>query len=506
MDTALLILQIVLWPGVPALFTVEVTKPFHLAEFRGNVTMECIFLPGGSEESLSVFWRRILPEPPMEVYKLENGKEDLSSQAPQYRDRVRLLRDELRRGRAALQISHLRINDSGTYQCLVEMGGADYKQTTLTVKASYKSINKSVRRSGRDEVELLCQSQGYPQASVVWTDGRGRNLTEEANTTAVISSDQLFHVTSGITVRTSNNTYTCAFVKEGLMGQSVTFHIPEEIPWKQTGKGSFVVAVVLITVTFAVCVASILIYRRRAGYKGRNTAETMDCLIQKDPFPARMPLETSIEVQTSVEENKGAVEILREVLRRRYATLSSDAEEAESRRSFCEKELPQRLRNRDGLPLGVTALLPDVGETILLEGEPGSGKTSVAVSLASAWAQNSERDPFGVKQIDLLILVTCQESRGGLFQEMMSQLSLGREFTADALREVVTGPVETLLVLDGYKEGNGELDESLRRFLRERQTCRVLVMAQPGQCDNMTECLRTVLMLCSEVKEGQGLC
>ncbi|XP_036385466.1 uncharacterized protein si:ch211-241b2.5 [Megalops cyprinoides] len=500
MDTALLlILQVVLWPGVPALFTVEVTKPFHLAEFRGNVTMECIFLPGGGEESLSVFWRRILPEPPMEVYKLENGKEDLSSQDPQYRDRVRLLRDELRRGRAALQISHLRINDSGTYQCLVEMGGADYKQTILAVKASYKSINKSVRRSGRDEVELLCQSQGYPQASVVWTDGRGRNLTEEANTTTVISSDQLFHVTSGITVRTSNNTYTCAFIKEGLMSQSVTFHIPEEIPWKQTGKGSLVVAVVvLIAVTSAVCVISILIYRRRAGYKGRNTAGTMDCLIEKDPFPARMPPETNIEVQTSVEENEGAVENLREVLRRRYAMLSSDTEEAESHTSFCGKELPQRLRNRDGLPLGVTALLPDVGETILLEGEPGSGKTSVAVSLASAWAQNSERDPFGVKQIHLLILVTCQESTGSLFQEMMSQLSLGGEFTADALRDVLTGPAEALLVLDGYREGNDELDESLRRFLRERQTCRVLVTARPGQCGNMTEYLRTVLVLCRE--------
>ena len=117
-----------------ALFTVQVTRPSHQAEFGGNVTMECTFLSGGSEQNLSVFWSRIHPDSFMEVYRMENGKEDLQFQNPRYRGRVQLRRSELKNGRAVLEISNLRINDSGMYQCLMEMGGADYKQTALTVR------------------------------------------------------------------------------------------------------------------------------------------------------------------------------------------------------------------------------------------------------------------------------------------------------------------------------------------------------------------------------------
>ncbi|XP_029484303.1 programmed cell death 1 ligand 2-like isoform X3 [Oncorhynchus nerka] len=223
----LLVLQVVLWPTLAALFTVEVDSPFHVAEFRGVVTMGCRFQPGGQGPDLSVIWHRIWPPPVVEVYRLENRQEDLTSQNPQYRGRVRLVTEEITNGWAKLELSMLRINDSGTYQCLVEMAGADYKQTTLTVKASYKTIVKSMKRRRGDEIELVCESEGYPLATMTWKDRSLGNI--KSNDTTVRTPDQLFQVTSTITVKSSDkNNYTCALVEEGEVpkGPSASFDIP----------------------------------------------------------------------------------------------------------------------------------------------------------------------------------------------------------------------------------------------------------------------------------------
>ncbi|KAI1904803.1 hypothetical protein AGOR_G00009440 [Albula goreensis] len=492
MDTGLLlILQVVFWPTVPALFTVEVSKPSYKAEFLGNVTMECSFLPGDREQNVSVFWRRILPKPPMEVYKLDNWQEDLSTQDPHYRGRVRLKKEELRNGRVLLQISNLRINDAGTYQCLVEMGGADYKQTTLNVTASYEAIKKSIKANG-NEVELSCEAQGYPQAVVVWTDGTGRNFTKESNVTMVTTSNQLYHITSRITVKNSNNTYKCSFVEGELLGRSAIFHIPDDI---LTGKSSFLAFLFVIIIGIIAICFGIMVYFRQKGSKQHIVVGTRDFLLQDDHSPACLRPDTTIDIQDCFEENSRRIENLREVLRSRYAGLISDQEVIQRCMSYCNNLLPEVLQNREGLALNVAALVPDAGKTYLLEGPSKSGKTSVALTLAYTWAQNSEWDPFAIKHYHLVVLVRCEGMKGDLFQEVMSQLNLDGTVSIRTLRETLTGSVEALLVLDGYKCGNRETDESLREFLRERQACRVLVTALQGQCDNMMDLFQTVLVL-----------
>ncbi|KAG9354159.1 hypothetical protein JZ751_012283 [Albula glossodonta] len=460
------------YPSPLALFTVEVSKPSYKAEFLGNVTMECSFLPGDRVQNVSVFWRRILPKPPMEVYKLDNWQEDLSTQDPHYRGRVRLKKEELRNGRVLLQISNLRINDAGTYQCLVEMGGADYKQTTLNVTASYDAIKKSIKANG-NEVELSCEAQGYPQAVVVWTDGTGRNFTKESNVTMVTTSNQLYHITSRVTVKNSNNTYKCSFVEGELLGRSAIFHIPDDI---LTGKSSFVAFLFVIIIGIIAICFGIMVYFRQKGLRQDTTIDIQDCF----------------------EENSTRIENLREVLRSRYAGLISDQEVIQRCMSYCNNLLPEVLQNREGLALNVTALVPDAGKTYLLEGPSKSGKTSMALTLAYTWAQNSEWDPFSIKHYHLVVLVRCEGMKGDLFQEVMSQLDLDGTVSVRTLRESLTGSVEALLVLDGYKCGNRETDESLREFLRERQACRVLVTALQGQCDNMMDLFQTVLVLREE--------
>ncbi|XP_058853289.1 programmed cell death 1 ligand 1-like isoform X3 [Acipenser ruthenus] len=123
------------YPFSTALFTVEMAKTLYLAEFGNTVKMECRFPTGGSLDSINVYWHRMLSNgSEYEVYTLLNGNQDLQSQHPEYKGRVHMKPDLLRKGRAELEISNVKISDSGSYRCLIKMGGADYKQATLSVK------------------------------------------------------------------------------------------------------------------------------------------------------------------------------------------------------------------------------------------------------------------------------------------------------------------------------------------------------------------------------------
>ncbi|XP_018606807.1 programmed cell death 1 ligand 1-like isoform X2 [Scleropages formosus] len=476
----LLLLQVGFFlPSVQALFTVEVASPSYTAEFSGDVAMECKFGPMDSKSSLSVRWQRILPKPLLRVYNLENGQEDLSFQDSQYRGRVQLMKDKLSSGRAILNISNVKINDSGTYECLVEMVGADFKRTTLTVKASYKSVKKTVRRTGNDEVELSCGSEGYPLAAFVWSDQSGRRF-DELNASSTVTSDKLFHITSSVIVDTSTNNYTCTILEENHWGPSAAFSIPAEIPGTKSGKPPVRVAWLTLIVVAAMVVAFLFYHRRKGLPQGRND-----------------------DVQVGIEDEV-EVEGLRKVLMSRYEVLSTNTE-VSNLRAFCENELPRRLRNREGLTVGAADLLPGVRETVLLEEENGNDKTAVARSLASAWAGNSQWDPFGVRQLPLLVLVACEGAVDDLFREAALQVDQKSQFTAGDLQKLLTETIDSLLVLDGYREGSRELDESLTTFLSSRKMCRVLITARSGQCDSLRGSCRTMLKLCSASTGNEGL-
>ena len=136
-------------------------------------------------------------------------------------------------------------------------------------------------------------------------------------------------------------------------------------------------------------------------------------------------------------------------------------------------------------------LLQESKETLLLEGSSGSGKSTAVEILASSWAAQSGDDGssslLGFSSTHLLLLLDCSEVKGSLFQEIVTQLSLEMITTENVLKDLLTGPTEALLLLDGYREGIQVFDESLMRFLAEKQGCRVLVTACPEHCPKLKE-------------------
>uniref|UniRef100_A0A3B1K5D0 Si:ch211-241b2.5 n=1 Tax=Astyanax mexicanus TaxID=7994 RepID=A0A3B1K5D0_ASTMX len=263
--TIFIFLLAITWPSTQALFTVTSEQDSYDGELHKKITMGCRFSPVEKSQisQLSVIWQRVEPLPVMEVYRLEKGVEIRNVTDGQFQNRAQLLKDELKKFRAVLELFPLQISDSGTYQCIVKHKEADYKKTTLTVRAPYRPVRKNIRRLNNEEVELSCESQGFPLAHVDWSE---EELTRRMNNTSEKTSEGTYKLTSRVTV-TGNviKNYTCSFMEEKKTGPSATFNIPGEIPVRSNWSHGYAAVGVISVMCLGFAVTSLILHWRRKG-------------------------------------------------------------------------------------------------------------------------------------------------------------------------------------------------------------------------------------------------
>ncbi|ROL46781.1 Programmed cell death 1 ligand 1 [Anabarilius grahami] len=497
------IFQALLWLAIPvsALFTVNVQKSAYEAELHGDVELVCVFSSVKRPSDLTVIWSRVNPKPDVDVYRLEKGKENHNYTSPLFLKRAQLIQQQLNENKAVLHLKNLRIKDSGTYRCIVREGDeGDYKQVTLNVTAPYTPIKKSIRKTGQDEVELSCVSQGFPSPQVIWSDGQNVNLTEKSNSSAHNTDEDLIKVISNLTVkRDLVNNYTCSFLTKGGIKQTATFSIPDEILHECSAQYVWIGAVVVVLL--AIAFISVFLRRRKNGQKNTRN-ESSKCAFL---FP-NLPSANSDALLTVNENRPQTCDItseelaekppsLRDILTQQYSQLDTDVEVKRKLESYS-------LHSKEGQSLNISSILPDKKQTILLLGEPGSGKTTVAQILSSCWARRITADAFNIHRLHLVVLVDCSRAEGDFFQVVKASINYEKPLDVSDLRETLLGPTDCLLILDGYQEGNKVLDETLEGFLTERQTCRVLVTSHPGQCPALERTIRTVLQLVQRPEES----
>ncbi|TWW65981.1 T-lymphocyte activation antigen CD80 [Takifugu flavidus] len=446
---AVVVLQVLIQPCLSALFTVEAEQVQYQSEFGGDVVLGCRFglQPGlsVSASNLTVTWYWISSYSSREVYQLDNWVEQLAHQDPVYLGRATLLKEELKNNWAKLKISDLRISDSGTYQCLVQIGQeADYKEVLLSVTAPYKTVTKRLQKvDGGDEALLTCQADGYPEPSVQWWDGHGRPVN--ATTAVAPTPQQLFAVTSEIRVRfPDDNNYTCIFGG----GYSATFLLADELHSTPPALNAALFVALGFVVTLTLLLVAFL-YRRRKG-QGFNRGNDEE----KRIF------------------NEGVVE---ETLRASWSVRSANLSEDEKLHihTFVTETLPRRLQNK-------TRTDPVPGGTA---GEREDDRSQFLAFSRAAGSSNAPSGAIDLSGVHLVVHLDCSKVKGHLLQEVTRLLSAEEKVPMEEeLRAALAGSSEVLLLLDGYREGNQVFDESLKRFLRDRSGCRVLIMACPGQC------------------------
>ncbi|XP_014107711.1 PREDICTED: programmed cell death 1 ligand 2 isoform X2 [Pseudopodoces humilis] len=261
---------------VSALLTVEVPQQLYTAEYGSNVTMECRFPVNGSIDLglLTVLWEQKRQGwlKSKEVYTLRNGKVLHPSQHPDYIGRASLLHRELKLGRAILQITNVKITDAGSYLCLIEYQGVDYKYIALEVKASYKRINTQVMRiPGEDTFVFMCQSEGFPLAEVFW-QSENFNLSGPANTTYTLTADGLYNVTSILTIKPNmSENYTCVFWNKELNGETSAYISTLALTSTQySGQKILISLIIPICVTVAVLLSALITFQKRKSFKNEQ--------------------------------------------------------------------------------------------------------------------------------------------------------------------------------------------------------------------------------------------
>ncbi|XP_010182264.1 PREDICTED: programmed cell death 1 ligand 1 [Mesitornis unicolor] len=263
------------WHFLNALFTVEAPQSLYTVEYGNNVTMECTFPVNGKLKfrDLSVSWEK-KDDLKKQVYVLLKGEEDFKSQHSDFKGRIKLLKEKLNLGQSLLQITNVKLRDAGFYRCLIGYGGADYKTVNLKVKAPYRTISQGVVSIGDNTWKLTCQSEGYPRAEVIWRNREYEDLTDKANTSYETGSDQLYRVTSTLTIksRIDENFYCIFWNKELQENTSAILHIADSADSvHRTESRRFVRAVLVMTAIFGSVLLFMLCIRKARASKDHRT-------------------------------------------------------------------------------------------------------------------------------------------------------------------------------------------------------------------------------------------
>lgn len=163
-----------------------------------------------------------------EVFLYTRGSHDDTLQDDQFKGRVDIFEDELKAGNASIKINSTKLEDNGTYICVLgplhkhprqefyirlNVGGL-LKIRNVTGAAPKPSVNKL---QGTGDWSLLeCEALGAPKPEVEWRDSIGNVLNPKE--LKVIKKGRLFHVISEVIV-TKTDHYTCVATQKEIYHQ-----------------------------------------------------------------------------------------------------------------------------------------------------------------------------------------------------------------------------------------------------------------------------------------------
>ncbi|XP_065590295.1 CD276 antigen [Cyrtonyx montezumae] len=244
--------------GLAGAMEIQVPDEPVVARYGQDATLRCSFSPEAnfSLEDLSLIWQ--LTDTKRLVHSFSGGRDQLTDQGGGFANRTALFYDQLSQGNVSLLLRRVEIADEGSFTCFVRVRDYNSAAVTLQVAAPYSKPtlnlepNKDLKPG--DPAAVTCQSSyGYPEASVLWQDSHGANITENVTTSQVANEEGLFDVYSVLHVLVEpSSTYSC-LVRNPVLQQET--HASVTITGQHL---AFPAAALWVTVGLAICIVVLL--------------------------------------------------------------------------------------------------------------------------------------------------------------------------------------------------------------------------------------------------------
>uniref|UniRef100_A0A3B4TFR1 Butyrophilin subfamily 3 member A2-like n=2 Tax=Seriola dumerili TaxID=41447 RepID=A0A3B4TFR1_SERDU len=243
-----------------------------VAAVGDDVVLPCHLEPAVDASSMTVEWTR--PDlSPRFVHVWRDGVELENKKHPSYVGRTSVSVNKLKLGDVSLKLSRVKLSDEGTYRCFVPT--LNRESTVTLVVGAVSSLIISLMRTENDGVVLQCESKGwYPEPELLWLDGEGK-LLSAGRTKTVRGPDDLYTVSSRVTVeKRHSNSFTCR-VQQKIINQSreTQIHVPGD--FFNTSSGSAVHISIGLTVVVMVIIALVfVVWKRRRQQRTGNRCTT----------------------------------------------------------------------------------------------------------------------------------------------------------------------------------------------------------------------------------------
>ncbi|XP_016809984.1 butyrophilin-like protein 9 isoform X6 [Pan troglodytes] len=287
---------LLLQPGEPS-SEVEVLGPEHpiLALVGEEVEFPCHLWPQLDAQQMEICWFR---SHTLNVVHLYQEQQELPGRQMQaFRNRTKLVKDDIAYGSVVLQLHSIVPSDKGIYGCRFHSDNFSGEALwELEVAALGSDPHLSLEGFKEGGIQLRLRSSGwYPKPKVQWRDHQGQCLPPEFEA-IVWDAQGLFSLETSVVVREGALSNVSVSIQNLLLSQKKEFvvqiadvFVPGASPWKS----AFVATLPPLLLVLAALALGVLQKQRRSREKLRKQEEKRQVDVTLDPASAHPSLEVS---------------------------------------------------------------------------------------------------------------------------------------------------------------------------------------------------------------------
>ncbi|XP_059211101.1 trichohyalin-like [Centropristis striata] len=242
-----------------------------VAMIGDDITLPCHLPTSVDATNMAVEWTRPGLTPRF-VHLRRDGLEHQLEENPLYKGRTSLSPSQLKCGDVSLTLSKVKLSDAGSYECLVPKSGSGSVVKLIVGSVSSPVVEISKVSSG---VLLVCKSAGwYPEPEVLWLDAEGK-LLSAGPTETVRGPDDLYTVSSRVTVERHSSSFTCrVHQRDTNQTREAQITVPADLFMVHAGTAARISIFFTVWIMFVVVVGLVL------WKLGLNKTKTTDSSIE----------------------------------------------------------------------------------------------------------------------------------------------------------------------------------------------------------------------------------